>query len=120
MQDEHTPAWVAGSRVAGFRVIGFEPADAPDRLRAVLDAVERHGHGDDGVKVGAAFALVDPPAAAGVSGDGGGGVGGQLAVVGDRQTLLDDRLVKPNWRLDPRTSPGKVVDGRRLFAGSAP
>jgi hypothetical protein len=71
MRGEHTPAWVAGSRVEGFRVIGLEPADEPDRLRALLGAVERHGLGDDGVELGAAFTLVDPPAAAGVSGDGG-------------------------------------------------
>jgi len=29
MGGEHTPEWVARSRVAGFRVIGFEPADKP-------------------------------------------------------------------------------------------
>jgi hypothetical protein len=35
-------------------------ADAPDRLRALLGAVERHGQGDDGVALAAVFALVDP------------------------------------------------------------
>jgi hypothetical protein len=43
MRGEHTPACVAGSRVAGFRVIGLESADEPDRLRALLVAVKRHG-----------------------------------------------------------------------------
>jgi hypothetical protein len=43
VRGEHTPAWVARSRVAGFRVLGLEPADEPDRLRALLGAVERHG-----------------------------------------------------------------------------
>jgi len=56
---------VEGGGVSGKRMAS---ADAPDRLRALLSAVERHGLGDDGVELGAAFALVDPPAAAGVPG----------------------------------------------------
>jgi hypothetical protein len=39
----------------------------------MVGRLDGHAQGDDGVELGSAFAVVDPPTAAGVSGDGGGG-----------------------------------------------
>ena len=68
MQGEHTPTWVAGSTVEGFRVIGLEP----DQLWGCSARSSAMDKPMMEVELGAAFALVDPPAAAGVSAGGGG------------------------------------------------
>lgn len=56
----------------------------------MFGALDRHRECDDGVDVGPRVGFVDPPAAAGVAGDGVGGVAGELRVVGHDEAAFDD------------------------------
>jgi hypothetical protein len=118
MQGEHTPACVAGSRVAGFRVIELEPDDEPDQLWDCSARSSAMGK----AMMASAWRCVRSCrslAAAGVPGDGGG-VGGQLEPPGNVRAVLDDC---PAEAVAGRGHPGvhaKGVRKRRPFGGSAP
>ena len=57
-------------------------------------AVDRHRERDDGVDVGRAVGLLEPPAAPGVAGDGGVDVRVEVGVVGVDEPSVDDGVVQ--------------------------
>jgi HAD-hyrolase-like protein len=63
-------------------------------LGLVLGAFDGHAEGDDRVDVVAPIRFVDPPAAAGVAGDGAEGVFVEAGVVGVNEAVFDDRAAE--------------------------